>query len=123
MKAIKINKHHVVLKKGTAIKPFSSKVYTIRGKQYYKIGRNKYVRVADTINANPGKKVSYKFVVKGHNGRKVRLYNQHGKFIKKYAIAGRSYKFDRKMTIKGKVFYRLAGKDQWIPAKKLIIKK
>ena len=123
------NKHGKLIRKGLHIKWIkrdklvkvlkNAKIVKINGKRYYQIGRNKFVRVANfeiTTHA-----VHFKARLKGN--KKVRAYNRSGKFNKHYARPNHTYTFNEKAKINGKTYYKIAGTNNWIPAKKLALKK
>ncbi|MEK3545629.1 SLAP domain-containing protein [Lactobacillus crispatus] len=123
------NKHGKLIRKGLHIKWIkrdklvkvlkNAKIVKINGKRYYQIGRNKFVKVANfeiTTHA-----VHFKARLKGN--KKVRAYNRSGKFNKHYARPNHTYSFNEKAKINGKTYYKIAGTNNWIPAKKLALKK
>lgn len=123
------NKHGKLIRKGLHIKWIkrdklvkvlkNAKIVKINGKRYYQIGRNKFVKVANfeiTTHA-----VHFKTRLKGN--KKVRAYNRSGKFNKHYACPNHTYTFNEKAKINGKTYYKIAGTNNWIPAKKLALKK
>lgn len=123
------NKHGKLIRKGLHIKWIkrdklvkvlkNAKIVKINGKRYYQIGRNKFVKVANfeiTTHA-----VHFKARLKGN--KKVRAYNRSGKFNKHYARPNHTYTFNEKAKINGKTYYKIAGTNNWIPAKKLALKK
>ncbi|MPW13591.1 SLAP domain-containing protein [Lactobacillus helveticus] len=123
------NKYGKLIRKGLHIKWIkrdklvkvlkNAKIVKINGKRYYQIGRNKFVKVANfeiTTHA-----VHFKARLKGN--KKVRAYNRAGKFNKRYARPNHTYTFNEKAKINGKTCYKIAGTNNWIPAKKLALKK
>lgn len=68
-------------------------------------------------------KVNIKAKIKGKKNKKIRTYTSTGKLTKKYVYGKKTYKFTQRKTIKGKVYYKLNSKNQWVPASKLTIKK
>lgn len=123
------NKHGKLIRKGLHIKWIkrdklvkvlkNAKIVKINGKRYYQIGRNKFVKVANfeiTTHA-----VHFKARLKGN--KKVRAYNRSGKFNKHYARPNHTYTFNEMAKINGKTYYKIAGTNNWIPAKKLALKK
>ncbi|MGK4036866.1 SLAP domain-containing protein [Lactobacillus crispatus] len=50
-------------------------------------------------------------------------YDRSGKFNKHYARPSFTYTFNEKAKINGKTYYKIAGTNNWIPAKKLVLKK
>lgn len=119
-------KGHVVLthalKKGKYIKAeHNGKVFTIKGKKFYQIGKNRYVKVANTKS---GKYVAYKkarrILVLGKKGKKVTSYNAQGK-VGGHVLAGHTYKvsgyrknFWTKKSKKDSKAYKLSGKYQYV---------
>lgn len=107
----------VVLKKGTQIIAIDNgKKYLIKGKEFYRIGDNQYVKVSNTI--------SYYYLV--HNSF---LYNKHGKTIKRngkriFVRKGVRLEANKVKVVKinGKKFYKV-GKSTYIKFRnaKLII--
>lgn len=107
----------VVLKKGTQIIALDNgKKYLIKGKEFYQIGDNQYVKVSSTI--------SYYYLV--HNSF---LYNKHGKTIKrngKRILVRKGVRLEsnkvKVVKINGKKFYKV-GKSTYIKFRnaKLII--
>ena len=123
------NKHGKLIRKGLHIKWIkrdklvkvlkNAKIVKINGKRYYQIGRNKFVKVANfeiTTHA-----VHFKARLKGN--KKVRAYNRSGKFNKHYARPNHTYSFNEKARINGKTYYKIANTNNWIPDKKLALKK
>lgn len=123
------NKYGKLIRKGLHIKWIkrdklvkvlkNAKIVKINGKRYYQIGGNKFVKVANfeiTTHA-----VHFKARFKGN--KKVRAYNRAGKFNKHYARPNHTYTFNEKAKINGKTCYKIAGTNNWIPAKKLALKK
>ncbi|MGO5078893.1 beta-glucanase [Lactobacillus amylovorus] len=98
----------VVLKKGTQILALDNgKKYLIKGKEFYRIGDNQYVKVSNTI--------SYYYLV--HNSF---LYNKHGKTIKrngKRILVRKGVRLEankvKVVKINGKKFYKV-GKSTYI---------
>ena len=98
----------VVLKKGTQIIALDNgKKYLIKGKEFYRIGDNQYVKVSNTI--------SYYYLV--HNSF---LYNKHGKTIKrngKRILVRKGVRLEankvKVVKINGKKFYKV-GKSTYI---------
>lgn len=126
-KSLKIVKHkthkNTLLKKGHYIKAWNKgKIVTIKGKKFYQIGKNRFVKVANTV-AKKAKKSYVLAVVKGRKNHKVRVYLENGKFAKKYVYGQKTYKLAEKKTIKGKTYYRIYGKKLWVCANKIDLKK
>lgn len=119
-KLVRSGLHVKVLKRSKLIKVLrNAKIVKINGKRYYQIGRNKFVKVANfeiTTHA-----VHFKARLKGN--KKVKMYNRAGKFNKHYARPNHTYTFNEKAKINGKTYYKIAGTNNWIPAKKLALKK
>ena len=123
------DKHGKVLRKGLHLKWIkrdklvkvlkSAKIVKINGKRYYQIGRNKFVKVANfEITTHT---VHFKARIKGN--KHIKMYNRAGKFNKHYARPNYTYTFNEKAKIHGKTYYKVAGTNSWIPAKKLVLKK
>ena len=109
-----------MLKRGKTIKALkNAKIVTIKGKEYYQIGKNQFIKVANTKLTTH--KVHIKVRIKGN--KKIKMYNRAGKFNKHYARPNHTYTFNEKAKIHGKTYYKIAGTNNWIPAKKLALKK
>ena len=126
-KSLKIVKHkthkNTLLKKGHYIKAWNKgKIVTIKGNKFYQIGKNRFVRAANTVTRK-AKKSYVLAVVKGRKNHKVRVYLENGKFSKKYVYGQKTYKLAEKKTIKGKTYYRIYGKKLWVCANKIDLKK
>lgn len=126
-KSLKIVKHkthkNTLLKKGHYIKAWNKgKIVTIKGNKFYQIGKNRFVRAANTVTRKV-KKSYVLAVVKGRKNHKVRVYLENGKFAKKYVYGQKTYKLAEKKTIKGKTYYRIYGKKLWVCANKIDLKK
>ena len=126
-KSLKIVKHkthkNTLLKKGHYIKAWNKgKIVTIKGNKFYQIGKNRFVRAANTVTRK-AKKSYVLAVVKGRKNHKVRVYLENGKFAKKYVYGQKTYKLAEKKTIKGKTYYRIYGKKLWVCANKIDLKK
>lgn len=117
-----VKKHGIyeVLKKYEDIKPLkNAKIVKIKGKKFYQIGKNRYIKVANTT-IKPGiKKISTKGIVKGTKHTQIRLYNTNGKYIKKHIKGMKHLKFNAKKIIKGHLYYRIKGTNNWIRANKV----
>lgn len=124
LKVVKYKNHkNIVLKKGHYIKAWNKgKIVTIKGKKFYQIGKNRFVKVANTVNKK-AKKNYVLATVKGRKNHKVRVYLENGKFAKKYVYGQKTYKLAEKKTIKGKTYYRIYGKKLWVRANKIDLKK
>ena len=126
-KLLKIVKHkthkNTLLKKGHYIKAWNKgKIVTIKGNKFYQIGKNRFVKAANTVTRK-AKKSYVLAVVKGRKNHKVRVYLENGKFAKKYVYGQKTYKLAEKKTIKGKTYYRIYGKKLWVCANKIDLKK
>lgn len=92
----------VVLKKGTPVTILDKgKKHLIKGKEFYRIGDNQYIKVSNTISY-------YRLV---HNSF---LYNKHGKAIKRHGkrvLVRKGVRFDankvKLVKINGKKFYKV----------------
>ena len=124
LKVVKYKNHkNIVLKKGHYIKAWNKgKIVTIKGKKFYQIGKNRFVKVANTVNKK-AKKNYVLATVKGRKNHKVRVYLVNGKFAKKYVYGQKTYKFAEKKIIKGKTYYRIYGKKLWVRASDLNLQK
>lgn len=54
--------------------------------------------------------------ITGRYNRRVRTYTSRSKFAHKYVYGGHNYKFNTRKVIKGKVYYKLYGKKQYVRA-------
>lgn len=113
----------IVLKKNNDLKVKSTKIVTIKGKKYYQVGKNQYVKVANTAVKPQATKVSTKGTVKGLKKSRIRLYDANGKALKKTVNGKKSLKFSAKKKIKGHLYYRIKGTNSWIRASKVRIHK
>ena len=123
-KVVKYKNHkNIVLKKGHYIKAWNKgKIVTIKGKKFYQIGKNRFVKVANTINKRAEKNYVLA-TVKGRKNHKARVYLANGKFAKKYVYGQKTYKLAEKKIIKGKTYYRIYGKKLWVRASDLNLQK
>ena len=105
------------IRRGKTIKPVNAKTVTIKGKKYYQVGKNQFIKAANAkIKTHP---VKVKAVLKT-NFKAVDLNGKHnGKTVK----SGKKYHFNEKRTINGKTYYKIIWTNNWIPASKLSIKK
>ena len=118
-KLVKKGLHVKLLKRGKIIKVLkNAKIVTIKGKKYYQIGKNQFIKVANTKLTTH--KVHIKVRIKGN--KKIKMYNRAGKFNKHYARPNYTYAFNEKAKIHGKTYYKIAGTNNWILAKKLALK-
>lgn len=116
------NGNYRVLRKYRNLAPLNNgKIVTIKGKKFYQIGKNQYVKVANTGNRPVAKTFKKAGTVKGT--KKVRLYSSTGKYLKKYVSGKKSLKFSHVKTIKGKKYYQIKGTKLWIRASKITVKK
>lgn len=90
-----------------------AKVVTIKGKKYFQVAKNQFVKAANLIVAV---KVNKKVVLKGRKNTKIRVYNKHGRLTLKTIRGGRHYKLSQKVYLHGKVFYKIAGKNIYLRA-------
>lgn len=116
-KAIRSGLHIKFIRRGKTLKTL--KVVTINGKKFYQIGRNQYVKVANTRIKTHA--VHIKARIKGL--KKVKACDRRGKFNKHYVRSKRSYSFNEKAVINGKTYYKITGTNDWILANKLALKK
>lgn len=123
-KATKKNGKRVLLKKNKFIVALDkAKTYTIKHKKFYRIGKNQYVKVANTTARPKIKTIKKTAVVKANKNTKVRLYNADGQLTKKTVKGQKSIKLDRQQTMNGKKCYRIKGTNNWILASKVTLKK
>lgn len=98
---------HLVLKRFTLVKNVPSKKVTINGQEFYKIGKNKYIRVANTKQSSKVKRVILKAKnIKVYNSKSKSTYVGYGspKTIRWH------FAFDKgTKKIKGQLYYRVAG--------------
>lgn len=114
-KVIRKGLYYKIIRRGRTIKTLkNAKVVTIKGKKFYQIGKNQYIKVANTKVVPYA--ISRKAIIKG---RRVRAYNRSGKFNMHYVKGGRVYKFNERAVINGKTYYKIAWTNNWIPASKL----
>ncbi|MGQ5709175.1 SLAP domain-containing protein [Lactobacillus sp. PSON] len=114
-KGFKIN----YIKRGKTVKAL--KTVTIKGKKYYQVGKNQFVKVSNAKLTTDA--VHLTATIKAKKDSKVKTYARSGKLNKHYVLGKKSYKFNEKLTINGKTYYKIAGKNDWIPASKLNLKK
>lgn len=112
-KIAKKNGKRVVLKKSSTRSLSNAKLVTIKGQKYYQIGKNQYVKASSVIA--PIKKANVKATVKGRKNAKV---TSTGKHTRSYLSGKKSYKFTAKRSINGKTYYKVSGRNLWIPASK-----
>ncbi|NRO83420.1 hypothetical protein IMAU20062_01932 [Lactobacillus helveticus] len=62
------------------------------------------------------KKNYHKGKIAGRYNRHVKIYSYTAKFAHKYVYGGHIYKFNTRRTIKGKVYYKIYGKKQYVRA-------
>lgn len=114
-KVIRKGLYYKIIRRGRTIKTLkNAKVVAIKGKKFYQIGKNQYIKVANTKVVPYA--ISRKAIIKG---RRVRAYNRSGKFNMHYVKGGRVYKFNERAVINGKTYYKIAWTNNWIPASKL----
>lgn len=118
LKVVKHRTHKkMLLKKNHSVKVWNKgKIVIIKGKKFYQIGKNRFVKVANTATKK-AKKSYVLATIKGRKNHKVRLYLENGKFAKKHVYGQKTYKLAEKKTIKGKTYYRIYGKKLWVRAK------
>ena len=113
-------KRYLIRKGHKAVALHNAKIVKINGKKFYQIAKNEYVKVVNTITAT--KKINVNAVVKGKKNHKVRTYSSMGKLSRHYVYGQRTYKFTAKKEIKGRTYYKVSGKNEWVPASKLTLK-
>lgn len=120
-KIVRKNGKKVLLKKSKTLTISGKLTRTkIKGSYFYKIDKNQYIKVTNTITQQD--KVSIKAIIKGKKNRKIRTYTSTGKRNKKVVYGKKTYRFDRVRTIKGKRFYRVANTNMWLPIRKIYFK-
>lgn len=117
-KAIKKGLHFKLIKKGKQIKALkNAKVVTIKGKKFYQISKNEFIKVNNTnFKTN---RVHLKARVTGSG----KAYTRAGKHNKHHVNTGNIYTFDEKITVHGKTYYKINWTNDWIPASELSLKK
>ena len=117
LKPVRTKSHRrVLLKKNHYLKALNNgKTVTIKSKKFYQIGKNRFIKVSNTV----AKKRHILATVKARKNHKVRVYLSNGKFAKKYVLGQKTYRLAEKKTIKGKTYYRIYGKKLWIRAQDL----
>ena len=103
------------------VKPLDNgKIYNIKGKEFYRVGKNKYIKVANTTVRPKITKVNIEGTVKAHKGfKRVRLYDVNGKFVKKFVARGKKLRFNGKRKIHNHMYYQIKGTKLWIRASKI----
>ena len=91
----------------------------IKGHEYYQIGKNEFVKVANDDAKT--KAVNVRAEVKG--SKKVRAYDRSGKLNNHYLKAHHVYTFNEKKTINGKTYYKVKWTNNWVPANVLKFRK
>lgn len=119
-KAIRKGLHFKFVKRGKSIKALhNGKVVMIKGHEYYQIGKNEFVKVANGDVKT--KAVNVRAEVKG--SKKVRAYDRSGKLNNHYLKAHHVYTFNEKKTINGKTYYKVKWTNNWAPANVLKFRK
>lgn len=118
-KVVREKLHIKFIRRGKTVKLWKTKIVTIKGKKYYQIGKNQFIKVANTRIKTHSVKI--KAVLKGK--KHIKAVNRRGKFNGKVIKPGKLYHFNEKLTIKGKTYYKITGTNNWIPVSKLKIKK
>lgn len=91
-------------------------------------GEPLFITTAFTIKSGKiAKKNGKRVVLKKSSTRslsnaKVRAYTSTGKRTRSYLSGRKSYKFTAKRSINGKTYYKVSGRNLWIPASKLNIR-
>lgn len=67
-------------------------------------------------------KINKRGYIKVKKNKKVKTYTATGHFSKHYVYGHHTYKLNSKKTIKGKTYYKVSGKNYWIPSTKLVLK-
>lgn len=92
----------------------NGKVYNIKGKSFYRIGNNKYIKVANVGKAPKAQKINTRGTIKATHKYGVRLYNSKGKALKKILRHTKKVRFDQKKLIGDKVYYHIKGTKSWV---------
>lgn len=92
------------------------KKVNINGQYYYRVGKNKYVKVLDTVKRNT-RRINYKARIIIKKGKKLRLVNYLNNKISKFLTKPKSVKLDRKRKIGDTTIYHIKGTKYWIRAK------
>ena len=96
----------------------NGKIYTIKVKPFYRVGKNKYVKVA--IAAKLPRKINLKGSRKGTT---LYFYTSKGKFAHKFTTSKKNIKFNSSKFIEGFLYYKVAGKKLWVRAKDINLAK
>ena len=86
-----------------------------------KTASNKNTAVVKTKHVKKAKKAKHtrryrRGRITGRRNRRVRTYTSRGKFSHHYVYGRHSYKFNTRKVIKGKVYYKIYGKSQYVRA-------
>ena len=92
----------------------NGKIYTIKGKKYYRVGKNRFVKVANVGRVSKAQKINTRGTIAATKKYGVKLYNANGKYTKKYLTVAKKVKFDAKKFMKGTTFYRIKGTNTWV---------
>ena len=117
-KAIKNKLHYKLIKRGHSVKLAKNKVVIIKGKKFYQIGKNEFIKVANTKLST--KAIKLRASLKNH--RVAQTYDRSGNLNNHYIKGNHVYNFNEKATINGKTYYKLAWTNNWVPASKLTLK-
>ena len=117
-KAIKNKLHYKLIKRGHSVKLAKNKVVIIKGKKFYQIGKNEFIKVANTKLST--KAIRLRASLKNH--RVAQTYDRSGNLNNHYIKGNHVYNFNEKATINGKTYYKLAWTNNWVPASKLTLK-
>lgn len=119
-KAIRKGLHFKFVKRGKTIKVLNKgKVVTIKGKKFYQISKNEFVKVANSYVKTDS--IHVQATVKG--SKKVNAYNRSGELNKHFLKAHHVYTFNEKKAINGKTYYKVKWTNDWVPTDKLQLKK
>ena len=116
-KAYKNKKYgfNILLHKYQGIKPKNAKLVTIKGKKYYQIGKNKFIK-ADNVRSVPATKTLKNKTAHTENV-KIAYYNEKGKRVKTVKLnKKRNYKLLKQKWIKNHLYYQIKDGKQtyWI---------
>lgn len=99
--------HHLILKRFTLVKNVPSKKVKINGQEFYKIGKNKYIKATNTKPSSKVKRV----IIKAKN---IKIYNSKSKTTYVGYTSPKTirwhFAFEKgTKKIKGRLYYRVAG--------------
>lgn len=99
----------------------NGKIYTINHKKYYRVGKNAYVKVANTAKRNT-RNVKYKATIINED-KTISLLNYVGRSKHTYLRNTKSLKLDRVRKVGRKTIYHIKGTKYWVNAKDIKLAK